>query len=164
MRRLIPIVLALMLAACQRETEPDPLRLTGHIFVFNYHVATATYLITLKREQPLPEGARVRAEFENPAGGAPLTLERTIFPQQDRVVLESPDLACVRKDRPYRVSIAVLGPEGDRLQALETTVTSSLDQSVLPAKPLVTGPGYEKNAEAFKDGKAVQFDMAKCAA
>jgi hypothetical protein len=105
----------------------------------------------------------VKAEFENPAGGAPLTLERKIFPNLPRVVLESPDVTCVKEGQPYTVSIAVIGPDGDRLQSLETQVTSSADQSILPAKALVIGPGYEKNPEVFKDGKTPErFEMATC--
>jgi hypothetical protein len=160
---LIALPLALLLAACQRETGPDPLKLTGKMFVFNYRLAYATYLVTLEQTEPLPDGSIVKAEFENPAGGAPLTLERKIFPNLPRVVLESPDVTCVKEGQPYTVSIAVIGPDGDRLQSLETQVTSSADQSILPAKALVIGPGYEKNPEVFKDGKTPErFEMATC--
>lgn len=160
---LIALPLALLLAACQRETGADPLKLTGKMFVFNYRLAYATYLVTLEQTEPLPEGSVVKAEFENPAGGTPLTLERKIFPNLTRVVLESPDITCVKKNQPYKVTIAVIGPDGDRLQSLETQVTSSADQSILPAKALVIGPGYEKNPEVFKDGKTPErFEMATC--
>ena len=37
---LLPILL--LLAACQREAGPDPLKLTGKMFVFNYRLAYAT--------------------------------------------------------------------------------------------------------------------------
>ncbi|MXN51802.1 hypothetical protein GR158_11790 [Shinella sp. AETb1-6] len=156
--------LALLLSACQRETGPDPLKLTGKMFVFNYRLAYATYLVTLEKTQPLPDGSVVRASFENPAGGAPLTLERKLFASLPRVVLESPDVTCVKKNHPYKVSIRVLGPGGEQLQSLETEVTSSLDQDILPAKPLVIGPAYEKNPAVFKDGKApAHFETATCA-
>ena len=157
------LLLAPLLAACQRETGPDPLKLTGKMFVFNYRLAYATYLVTLEQMAPLPDGTVVKAEFENPAGGAPLTLERRIFPNLPKVVLESPDVTCVKKARPYKVTIAVVGPDGGTLQSIETQVTSSADQSILPAKALVVGPGYDKNPEVFKDGKApAHFEMAKC--
>ena len=165
MKRLLPILLplVLLLSACQREEGPDPLKLTGRMFVFNYRLAYATYLVTLEQTRPLPDGSIVKAEFENPAGGAPLVLERKIFPGLPRVVLESPDVTCVRKDRPYKVEIALLGPDGSRMQALEIEVTSNLDQSILPAKALVVGPGYDKNPEVFKDGKAPEhFETATC--
>ncbi|GMB81601.1 hypothetical protein NN6n1_23840 [Shinella zoogloeoides] len=165
MRKYLAILLplALALAACQRETGGDPLKLTGKMFVFNYRLAYATYLVTLEQMAPLPDGTVVRAEFENPTGGAALTLERRIFPNLPKVVLESPDVTCVKKARPYKVTIAVVGPDGGRLQSIETQVTSSADQSILPAKALVVGPGYDKNPEVFKDGKApAHFEMAKC--
>ena len=165
MRKYLAILLplALALAACQRETGGDPLKLTGKMFVFNYRLAYATYLVTLEQMAPLPDGTVVKAEFENPAGGAALTLERRIFPNLPKVVLESPDVTCVKKARPYKVTIAVVGPDGGTLQSIETQVTSSADQSILPAKALVVGPGYDKNPEVFKDGKApAHFEMATC--
>ena len=132
MRKYLAILLplALALAACQRETGGDPLKLTGKMFVFNYRLAYATYLVTLEQMAPLPDGTVVKAEFENPAGGAPLTLERRIFPNLPKVVLESPDVTCVKKARPYKVTIAVVGPDGGTLQSIETQVTSSADQSI----------------------------------
>lgn len=165
MRRYLAILLplALALAACQRETGGDPLKLTGKMFVFNYRLAYATYMVTLDRTEPVPEGSVVRAEFENPAGGAPLTLERKLFANLTRVALESPDISCVKKGVPYKVAIRVVGPDGAVLQSLETRVTSNVDQSILPAKALVVGPGYDKNPEVFKDGKApAHFEMATC--
>ena len=162
---LILLPLLLSLAACQRETGPDPLKLTGKMFVFNYRLAYATYMVTLDRTEPVPEGSMVRAEFENPAGGAPLTLERKLFANLTRVALESPDISCVKKGVPYKVAIRVVGPDGAVLQSLETRVTSNVDQSILPAKALVVGPGYDKNPEVFKDGKApAHFEMATCPA
>ncbi len=161
--RLILLPLLLSLAACQRETGPDPLKLTGKMFVFNYRLAYATYMVTLDRTEPVPEGSVVRAEFENPAGGAPLTLERKLFANLTRVALESPDISCVKKGVPYKVAIRVVGPDGAVLQSVETRVTSNVDQSILPAKALVVGPGYDKNPEVFKDGKApAHFEMATC--
>ena len=70
-----------------------------------------------------------------------------------------------RADRgePFAFFSRLVGPDGGQLQALEVDVTSNVDQSVLPAKPLVVGPGYDKNPEVFKDGKApAHFETAKC--
>lgn len=161
---ILPLAL-LLLAACQRETGSDPLTLTGKLFVFNYRLAYATYMITLDRTEPVPEGSTVTAEFENPAGGAPLTLTRKLFANLTRVVLESPELTCVKKDRPYRVTIRVTGPDGAALQTLETEVVSDVDQDVLPEKALVLGPAYEKNPDMFPGGRTPdRFATAKCPA
>jgi hypothetical protein len=160
---LLALPLLLFASGCQRETGPDPLKLTGKIFIFNYRLAYATYMITLEKSEPVPEGSTVEASFENPAGGEPLRLTRQIFAKLDRVVLESPDITCVKKQRPYRVAIRLLGPNGAELQKLETDVISDLDQDVLPAKALVVGPAYDKNPEVFKDGKTPErFEMARC--
>lgn len=160
---IFALLAAAAIAGCQRDSGPDPLKLTGKMFVFNYRLAYATYMITLNRTEPVPDGCTVVATFENPAGGNPLRLERKLFPKLDKVVLESPDITCVKKQRPYAVTIEVKGPDGASLQKLETTVTSDIDQDVMPAKALVEGPAYDKNPEVFKNGKApVRFETAAC--
>lgn len=50
----------LLLASCQRETEGKLVELSGRLFVFNYRVATANYLVTLKKLRPLPKAASLR--------------------------------------------------------------------------------------------------------
>ncbi|WFU48588.1 lipoprotein [Sinorhizobium terangae] len=165
MKRVILSALfaAAVLAGCQRETGPDPLKLTGKMFVFNYRLAYAAYMITLNKTEPVPDGSVVVARFENPAGGEALTLERKLFPKLDKVVLESPDIICVKKEKPYAVTIEVKGPDGATLQKLETTVVSDVDQDIMPAKPLVEGPAYDKNPEVFVGGRAPErFETAAC--
>ncbi|NRP18491.1 hypothetical protein LPJGGPFB_01722 [Ensifer adhaerens] len=160
---LAAMTATLLMAGCQRETGPDPLKLTGKMFVFNYRLAYATYMITLSKLEPVPEGSIVVATFENPAGGEPLTLTRKLFAKLEKVVLESPDITCVKKERPYAVTIEVKGPAGQALQTIETTVTSDIDQDMMPAKALVEGPAYDKNPAVFRDGKAPEhFETAKC--
>ncbi|KQW72461.1 hypothetical protein [Ensifer sp. Root127] len=160
----LTVVSAALLSGCQRETGPDPLKLTGKMFVFNYRLGYATYMVTLSKKEQVPEGTRVIAQFENPAGGEPLTLTRELFPKLEKVVLESPDVICIKKGRPYAVTIAVTSPQGEVLQKLETNVVSDLDQDIMPAKALVDGPGYEMNPEVFKGGKApARFETAVCA-
>jgi hypothetical protein len=162
---LAATLLAVMavLPACQRETGPDPLQLTGKMFIFNYRLAYATYMITLTKTQPVPDGSTVVATFENPSGGPPLTLDRTLFQKLDKIVLESPDVTCVKKQKPYSVTIEVKGPDGAILQTLKTSVISNLDQDIMPAQALVVGPAYDKNPDVFRNGKAPEhFQTAKC--
>ncbi|CAH0340231.1 hypothetical protein [Rhizobium sp. CECT 9324] len=143
------------LSGCQRDVDDEPLKVSGHVFVFNYRVARSTYLVTLAKEAPLPNDSFVEARFENPAGGAPLVTRSKIFPLWDKVSLESPPVHCVVKDRPYAVSIRILDGQNTLIQQIETTVTSTLDQSVLPTKPLVVGPVYTPNPEVYRpDGSA----------
>ena len=119
----------------------------GKLFVFNYRVATATYLVNLKPLQPVGQGETAVATFENPAGGEAIVVRKKIWPNTDKTTIESPPLRCVVKDRPYKVSIAIEGPDGALLQTIETTMTSSEDQSLLPDRPLVVGPLYTPNPE-----------------
>lgn len=138
-----------LLSACQRETEGKLVELSGRLFVFNYRVATANYIVTLRKLRPLPDGSLASAEFENPKGGDILIAQEKIFPIDDKIAIQSPHLQCVRKDHPYAVTIRILSASGEVLQEIATSITSDVDQSVLPAKPLVIGPGYTPNPDVF---------------
>jgi hypothetical protein len=85
--------------------------------------------------------------FQDPAGGDPIKVRQPIWPKLQHITLTSPPLTCVIKDKPYAVAIRIEDDKGALLQALDTTLTSSLDQSVLPDRPLVVGPVYELNKE-----------------
>ncbi|WP_454848908.1 hypothetical protein [Rhizobium binxianense] len=158
------ITAGLLLASCQRQAE-NMLEVTGHLFVFNYRVASATYLLTLKKTAPIPDGSVIVAEFENPQGGAPLVLNQKVFPIDEKIALQSENLHCVRKDRPYSVAVRLMDKDGKLLQELKAEFKSDLDQTVLPSKPLVLGAGYEKNPEVFKpDGTTDFSNTDKCPA
>jgi hypothetical protein len=150
------VTMTTILAGCQRESE-TLVDVSGHIFVFNYRVAIATYLVTLNKKAPIPEGAVAIAEFENPAGGDPLVVNEKIFPAWDKITLQSPPIHCVKENRPYSVAIRLVDASGKTLQSLKTMVTSDTDQSVMPAKPLVIGPLYTKNPEVFKPDGTVDY-------
>ncbi|NTG49071.1 hypothetical protein G6M04_16970 [Agrobacterium rhizogenes] len=154
---LMAAIAGLTIASCQREPESGPTELSGRLFVFNYRVATASYMITLKKIAPIPEGTTAVAEFENPAGGDPLVVRQKIFAFWDKITLESPDLRCVRKDRPYSVSIRLVDASDKTIQTIKTEVKSDLDQTVLPTKPLVVGPVYTENPDVFKSDGSVDY-------
>ncbi len=166
MKKFVLAVAAIILSmtGCQRPPEGF-FSVGGRIFVFNYRLAYAHYLVTLQSTRPVPEGMRYVARFENPAGGEALVAERKIFPAQSKLVIESPHLECVRKDRNYAVKIDIVDAAGKVVQTLETTVISDLDQSILPREPLVTGPAYEQNAKARDaSGKIAMRDESACPA
>ncbi|TPP12075.1 hypothetical protein [Rhizobium glycinendophyticum] len=152
-----------VLSACQREDVKEPLKVSGKVFIFNYRVAQATYVITLARNGPLPDESFAVTKFENPAGGAPIETRTKIFPFWEKVALESPPVHCIVKGKPYAISIRVVDKEGKRLQAIDTTLTSTLDQTIMPSKPLVVGPIYTPNPEVFKaDGTRDYAQGADC--
>lgn len=157
MRRLVVFSLTVLaLSSCQRQTE-KLVEVSGHIFVFNYRVASATYLVTLKKTGPIPDGTVVIAKFDDPAGGDPIVINEKVFPAWDKITLQSPNVRCVRKDKPYFVDIRLVDSGGRTLQELKTQLVSDVDQSVLPSKPLVLGAGYERNPEVFKPDGTVDY-------
>ena len=165
MRRVYGMALCLLLAVgCQREEQREIAKVSGRMFVFNYRVATATYLITLQPTAPIREGSTIEADFENPRGGTALTADERLFPKSEKITLQSPPVECVKQDRPYKVTIRLKAPDGHVIQTIDTTVTSDTDQSLLPAKPLVVGPLYTPNSEVFRaDGTVDMRGVQGCA-
>ena len=136
---------ALALGACRDTGEGALYAISGRLFEFNYRLARATYVVTLKPLRPVGEGNVAVVDFENPAGGEPLVVTQKIWPKLPHVTLVSPPLTCVVKDRPYAVTIRIEDKGGTVLQELKTTLVSSQDQTDLPDAPLVTGPRYVLN-------------------
>lgn len=140
------VVSALALAACRESGgEGEYFKISGKLFVFNYRVATATYLVNLQPVRPVGDGQTAVATFENPAGGEAIVVRQKIWPRLDKTTIESPPLRCVVKNRPYAVAIRIEGADGSVMQTIETTMTSSENQTILPDLPLVVGPAYDAN-------------------
>ena len=149
-------VALLALGACRDSgAEGEYFQVSSKLFVFNYRVATATYLVNLTAIQPAGDGETAVATFENPAGGEPIVVRQKIWPKLAKTTIESPPLHCVVKNRPYAVSIRIESAEGASKQVIETTMTSSEDQTLLPDAPLVVGPVYTPNPDlvGHPDGK-----------
>lgn len=163
MKRLviIPALLAsVLLAGCQREAE-DYITIKGKVFIFNIRVASAFYMLTLNRLPTTPDDAVVVAEFEDPAGGPPLVKAQKVFPRMTRIDLQSPDVNCVVTGKPYKIRITLKTADGKALQTIDTTLNSTLDQTMLPEKALVTGAKYDRNPEAFNTDGSIKF-RKKC--
>ena len=152
------LIAAAALGACRdtgKESEGRLFEISGKIFVFNYRLARATYVVTLRPLQPMGEGQVAVASFQDPAGGAPLVVEQKVWPKLDKVSLESPALTCIVKNKPYAIAISIKGPDGAVLQKIDTTLMSTEDQSILPDRPLVMDQLYTANPDlaGHLDGK-----------
>lgn len=166
-RALLALALIGMLgvSACRDSGgEGELFAIGGKIFVFNYRVATATYLVNLVPLQPVAEGQTAVASFEDPAGGEAIVVRKKIWPNMAKTTIESPPLRCVAKDRPYKVSIAIEGADGAVRQTIETVMASTEDQSILPDVPLVVGSGYAPNPALAgrPGGKLPNLDRPPC--
>lgn len=144
------LLIVLGLSACQREKSEDLFKLTGRIFVFNYRISEASYMVTIEQQRPIPDGITIVTQFQDPTGGPKIEITRTAWPKLKRVSLASPPIRCVKAGVAYAVDIVVKNASGETVQQIATTVTSNIDQSVLAAKPLLVGPVYEPNREVFK--------------
>ena len=168
-KSLLPVIGLLLagvaLGACRDEGgNGEYFAISGKLFEFNYRLAKATYIVTLNPMQPMDGNQVAVARFEDPAGGEPLVIRQKIWPRLSHVTLESPPLTCVVKDKPYAVSINIEGADGAVVQKIDTTITSSLDQSILPDRALVVGPVYELNKEltGHPDGRLPDQPKADC--
>jgi hypothetical protein len=165
MKRVIAaLLLVLMSASCRDQAGDQYLELTGRIFVFNYRVAIATYVVTFAKLRPVPDGATLLTVFDNPAGGGVIELTQKVWPKIDNIAVQSPPVFCIVKDKPYAFKSTLLGPDGTRLQEISGEVISSLDQTVLPDRPLVVGPYYTPNPELKGNpgGKLPGNELVKC--
>lgn len=152
------LIAAVALGACRdtgKDGEGKLFEVSGKIFVFNYRLARATYVITLRPLQPMGEGQVAVASFQNPAGGAPIVVEQKVWPKLGKVSLESPALTCIVKNKPYAIAISIKGADGAVLQKIDTTLMSTEDQSILPDRPLVIDQLYTANPDlaGHPDGK-----------
>lgn len=144
----IALVLAILgaVSAC-RDEAGKIFELSGRVFIFNPRLAEATYVVTLRPLETVTNAKTAIATFEDPAGGEPIRVEKAIWPKAPKLALESPPVFCIVKDRPYSVTIDITDEAGRSLQRIETTITSTLDQTVMPDRPLVVGPAYDPNPE-----------------
>ena len=98
----------------------------------------------MKRLRRIPEGTIIEARLENPAGGAPFALRETASRDRLEYVFRSPPVRGVVANRDYRVEVRLIDPaDGRVLATYARTFRSDVDQSVLPGRAPVTGPGYQ---------------------
>jgi hypothetical protein len=138
-----------VLAACEDASKP-PLAMAGGGFIFNYRIAEVFYGVSLKPQRRLKPDAVLEGEFENPAGGPNLIVRETLGPEPKLIyALQTPPLKGVKAGRPYKVVVRLL--EGGKVTGnLERTLTSDLDQDMIPDAPLTIGPGYTRNPDLPK--------------
>jgi hypothetical protein len=144
---LLGMIIVVALGACRDPGQGDYLNVSGKIFVFNYRIAQATYVLTLSKVRPLPDDSELETTFENPAGGAPLIVRQKIWPTMAKITVESPPVKCVKANREYKVYMRLIDANGQLLQTIERKMVSDVDQSVMPDKPLVVGPFYDPNPD-----------------
>lgn len=140
-RRLLLAAPLLALAGCGSAESGPFLAYAGGGFIFNYRTANHYYGLVMRQRRPLPEGGRIEVRFEVPGGeevqSEPVTAGRLQYKFQ------TGDLDGIVPGHGYTASVRLLDPAGKELERFDKRFTTTVDQSTLPDKPLVTGPGYQ---------------------
>jgi hypothetical protein len=132
------LVTTCILAGCGDDNAPkDYLSIAGGGLVFNYRYSQATMVLIAKQMRPLPEDAKLVADFTLPGGQGHDLQSSPVLAGKLTYKLESVTLSGVRKGEALKVVLTLVGPKGEVLDRDETSYTSDTDQATLPSKPLV---------------------------
>ena len=145
---LVAVLMAIGWVTREDPAEKPYLGIVGGGFVYNYREADVYYGFVASVLKPLPIGTWLVAEFEDPAGGPPLTVETRLHARSSRYGVHSPSVRGVKAGRPYHVSIRLYDrTHTDLIWSTEKSFVSQIDDTVVPDKPLTIGPGYFPNPE-----------------
>ncbi|MDH3318913.1 MAG: hypothetical protein OEO84_04400 [Betaproteobacteria bacterium] len=138
------MALALAAACSPGEGDAPYLEFLGGGFVFNYRLAQAEYGFVVKRLRRIPDGTILEAVLANPGGGEPFVLRETAAWDRLEYVFRSPPVRGVKANHDYRVEVRLIDPVDRRVLATYARAfRSDVDQSVLPERAPVVGPGYQ---------------------
>ena len=160
MRKFSQLTIALLLAAAvgglavffhiaeQRRATTAKLAFAGGGFLYNYRIAETRYGLSMRIVHPVPVGSRLEVTFENPAGGDPFIVTRSLGPEISLIGVESPALPDVATGRDYAVVIRLRDRVTNEVtETHERRFRTNIEPSVMPKKPLTVGPGYHRNPD-----------------
>lgn len=137
----VSLLAGLALAGCEDDSSRPFLEFAGGGFVFNYRNANHFYGFVARQKKPLPEGSVIEVQFEVPGGEE--RVRQPARPGQLQYAFQTGNLRGIVKDRPYRATLILRdGTTGAEIARYEKTFVTNVDQTRLPDKPLVVGPGY----------------------
>jgi len=140
--------LGLVLSACKNEAPTPFLKIVGGSFVFNYRYSKMSYGFVARQLRPLPEGSVLEASFDLPDTDRKFVITKPAKAGQLHYSFETEPLRGVKKDTPYKVQLKLLEANtGKELGVVEQVFKSDVDQSTLPTRAPVVGPGYQTNPE-----------------
>jgi hypothetical protein len=158
MQKVSRVTIALLLAvsvgalagffhfAEQRRATSTKLAFAGGGFLYNYRIAETRYGLSMRVVHPVPIGTLLEVTFENPAGGEPFVVTRSLGSDTALVGVESPALPEVATGRDYAVVIRLRDRDTNAvLETHERQFSTNIEPSVMPKKPLTVGPGYHRN-------------------
>ncbi len=145
---LVIVLLAVGWATRDDPAEKPYLGIAGGGFIYNYREAIVYYGFVANVLKPLPVGTWLIADFEDPGGGPPLTVETRLHARSVRYGVHSPSVRGVKAGKPYHVALRLYDYTRTRLiWSGDKDFVSQIDDTVVPDKPLTIGPGYFPNPE-----------------
>ena len=136
-------IAAVLVVACSNTDKPY-IEFIGGGFIFNYRLAEADYGFVVKPVRRIPAGTILEAQFENPSGGEPIVIRETAEFGRLQYVFRTPPVRGVKANREYHAELRLLDPADKHVLAIYSrTFRSDVDQSMLPERPPVVGPGYQ---------------------
>jgi hypothetical protein len=147
MRRVLLFAAAvLFLAACDSDDAKPYMAFGGGGFVYNYRIGDIYYGFVAQPQRRLPVDAELVARFEDPAGGPEIEVREPVVSGKAQYMFRTPPVKGVAKDRPYKVSLALVEQAtGREIESIARTYTNTADPAMMPDGPLVVGPGYTPN-------------------
>jgi hypothetical protein len=143
----------------QRRAITTKLAFAGGGFLYNYRIAETRYGLAMRVVNPVPIGTLLEVTFENPAGGEPFVVSRSLGSEPGLVGVESPALPDVARGRDYAVVIRLRDRVTNAvLETHERQFRTNIDPSAMPKKPLTVGPGYHRNPDNAGARPAGQAD------
>jgi hypothetical protein len=143
-KRGLMTAIALLVAGCGEDPSIPYVEIVGGGFVFNYRYSEAYYGFTVRPKRKLAEGTVLEASFAIPGGLPDEVVKETVRGGRLQYTFRTGSIKGIVKDHPYRAVLRVLEKEGGpELARYEREFKSTVDQSGLPDKPAVTGPGYQ---------------------
>lgn len=143
---MLLVALTATLSGCADDPDRPYLEFAGGGFIYNYRLATADYGFVVRRVKKIPDGSIIEAELEDPAGGPPIILRQTTEWTRLSYKFETPPVKGIEAGRDYRVEVRLIDPGSRAVFArYSKSFHADVDQSILPDRPPVVGPGYQPN-------------------
>jgi len=119
----------------QRRATTTKLVFAGGGFLYNYRIAETRYGLAMRVVHPVPIGTRLEVTFENPAGGEPFIVTRSLGSDTNLVGVESPALPDVSTGRDYAVVLRLRDRDTNAvLETHERQFRTNVDPAVMPKK------------------------------
>jgi hypothetical protein len=77
----------------------DDIKAGGGGFIFNYRIAEATAGVIAEPQRDIPDGAKIEASFENPAGGERIVVAKLVTQGRKRYSFDTPPLSGLKPDK-----------------------------------------------------------------